>query len=117
MITLNHIQSLQYIKEMQMAKTSLQEGYSGRSRVCARRAAIILLRAWMDSTQISYPNVDGYRLIQFALENAELPQNTTQILNHLVQRVDGSYNLPADINLLDDVNSLLEHLSINLVKY
>lgn len=96
------------------ANISSQDGRSGRSRVCARRAAVILIRAWMDSLEITYPNVDGYRLLFFALENENLPQDSKEILNHLVQRVDENYNIPAGINLIDEVNLLLEHLSIKL---
>jgi len=101
---------------MLKAKTSWEEGFLGRSRVCARRAAVILIRAWLDSLQIQYPNVDGFRLLLWALENENLPHGSKERLSHLVQRVDENYNLPAGISIIDDVNSLLEYLSIELEK-
>lgn len=112
MITLNHIQSLQYQQEISKAQNCKIAGNKGMARVCSRRAATILLKAWLDDRHIAYPVLDGYRLMLFALELPEIPEAAKESLHCLVMRVNDSYNLPTDVNLLETADRLAASLSI-----
>lgn len=96
--------------EMERARQARQAGFEGKARVCARRAAgraaQVFLRHSMPPGEIPSP-------LQSLSILAKQDQANPQVrlwIDHLTMRVDEAYNLPPEIDLLDDANQLIREL-------
>src|SRR6185369_16432113 len=66
----------------------------GQSRVCARRAAGIAIREYFTRRGTQPPNTSALDLMNLLKEEAELPSEMSEIVDHLTVRVNEEFNLP-----------------------
>ncbi len=114
MIKLNVRQNDQFLLEIRKAKESGLLGYTGRMRVCVRRAASILTDAWMETKGIESPFSDVYRTFTYLLPIFDQQTEVQEILIRLTTRVDETYQTPVDSNFIDDAYRLARLLDIEL---
>jgi hypothetical protein len=114
MTGLDHLQQDEFKLEIRRAEESLRAGNQGRMRVCARRAAGVLLRVWMQQNGIQSPYADVYRSIEFLLPLFKDQVEIKTILAHLVARVDEDYNSPVDVDYIQDVFQLAKLLGLTV---
>lgn len=98
-------------KEFQLAHVFFEQGQEGKGRVCARKAAGMAARRWLD---IHNPN-QTTRLSPFeALEKIQdinfADPKLHESLNHLIMKVDENYQLPANIHLLESARVVIDEL-------
>ena len=110
---MNENRSISFRKEFRVALESRSRGLDGRSRVCARRAAAILVREYLDSKQWEMPAGNDLQIIQF-LANQQLSPKITSLLDLYLHKVDIDFHLPSEVDLTTSLMSLADALEIQL---
>lgn len=110
----NFIEIKQLQVELDKAKESRRNGMEGRARVCARRAAGHAIRAYFRINGISYdPGSSAIHLFQQMDASSASSENTRKSLHYLLMRVDADYNLPPEVDLIDEVQTLVQLLNLS----
>ena len=94
--------------ELEKARSSRDKGNEGMARVCARRAAGIAVREYLQSKNIDPPALNNFEILSDEKLLSYLPIEITDHLNHLTMRVDENYNLPPEIDLIYDAEMVIQ---------
>jgi hypothetical protein len=97
--------------ELARAEASRLDGFEGRARVCARRAAGIAIRAYAQEHQIDLPQVSAYDLLVALEQLPGTPDEARQAARLLTERVDVDYTLPSDADLIAECRRLVTALA------
>jgi hypothetical protein len=101
--------------ELELARAARKAGNEGRARVCARRAAGLAARDYLDRHGLkprgTAPGADRTGSAYVALQALEglpaLPPHLLQAARNLTMRVSGEFQLPAGIDLIDEAKKLI----------
>lgn len=85
-------------------------GFEGRARVCARRAAGAAVREYLELQGLSVTSPSAYDLLAALQEMPGISDAVRQAASHLLIRVDETYALPIDADLLADARWLANEL-------
>ena len=96
--------------ELSKGEEARADGNEGMARVCARRAAGILIRDYLTKKQVPHPSSTAYDLIRFLRDTAGISSDIQQVLDHLIARVDAEHNLPVNIDLIKETRWLVQVL-------
>lgn len=96
--------------EFQMAANARAQDNEGRARVCARRAAGIVIREYFTRRSIQTLSPSAYDLLNSLLEMDGLPADLRQSVGYLTLRVDEEHNLPMGVDLIREAQTLCERL-------
>jgi hypothetical protein len=96
--------------ELSLAEKARVEGFKGRARVCARRAAGIAIREYFQTHLTPVINSNFYQLIQEFRDLSNLPEDLSRIADHLLIKVNEDFDLPGEIDLIAEVRLLVERL-------
>lgn len=102
-----------YIKELEQAQKAREQGNEGQARVCARRAAGIVIKDYLTRKGIHPPSVSAYDLLHYMKEEPLLPADLKLIAEHLTVRVTEEFKLPIDADLIAESRQLCEWLEKN----
>ena len=112
--------------ELSRGEAARREGFEGRARVNARRAAGAAIRAFYEQRGLEAPGpsaIDLLTHLQALIERGEieLKGNTPntgldarQVIEHLLLRVDESFSLSVEADLLAEARWLASTLEENL---
>lgn len=102
--------------ELQQAQTALAEGYEGRARVCARRAASEAMREYLRQKRAASPGELGHMNLMDLTASLTMQPNLSpearNILRYLAMRVNPGFELPEQISLIDEVSRLPQVLGL-----
>lgn len=110
MIANNLLWKSKFEYELSQAEIARQNGNEGRSRVCARRAAGVVVEAYL--IQHGYPN-PGPSIqdrIRFLLTLDNLSPEIHQVAGHFLVKVTQDYTLPIQADLIADARWLVNQL-------
>ncbi len=96
--------------ELDLAEKSRREGYEGRARVCARRAAAIAIREYFVRHRIPEVPGNALGLIQAVKSLPDIPQEMRRLAEILLLRVDEDFQLPPEIDLIAAARKLIGEL-------
>jgi len=99
-----------FAREMKMADKARTEGNEGKARVCARRAAGIVADAYMKRRGVSTPNMTAYERVKILQTWPDLPDGVDAVVAHMTTRVNESYELPIDADLVAEAQWLADVL-------
>ncbi len=99
-----------FAREMKMAEKARLEGNEGKARVCARRAAGIVADEFMKRSGVSTPNMTAYERIKLLGAWPGVPEGVGEVVAHMTTRVNTSYELPVDADLVAEARWLAEAL-------
>ena len=99
-----------YTKEISRANEVRANGNEGQARVCARRAAGVVLREYFARNNIQVASPSAYDLLKVLLEMDDLPAGLRQSAEYLTLRVDEEFKLPAGVDLVKEAETLCERL-------
>lgn len=99
----------EYDKAVQARKAGLE----GRSRVCARRAAVHLVREYLHSENLDPGNINGFDLLIF-LEKSSRDLHIKTTLGLYTEQVNVNYELPSKADLIGTLFDLAGYLNIPL---
>jgi hypothetical protein len=97
-------------QELASAAQARSQGFEGRARVCARRAAGAAIRAYLEQRGLPAPGPSAMDLLQYFRSLPGLTAEHVRVLDHLLARVDESFALPQEVDLLADARWLIETL-------
>ena len=96
--------------ELKHAQSAQALGNEGQARVCARRAAGIAARDYLERHGEKVRTPSAYDLLKALAEDPSLSDDLRQIAMHLTMRVDEQFKLPADIDLIMEAERLCGEL-------
>ena len=99
-----------YTKEISRANEVRARDNEGQARVCARRAAGVVLREYFARHNIQAASPSAYDLLKVLLEMDDLPADLRQSAEYLTLRVDEAFKLPSGIDLVKEAELLCERL-------
>lgn len=102
-----------YIKELEQAQKAREQGNEGQARVCARRAAGIVIKDYLTRKGIQAPSVSAYDLLNYMKKEPLLPSDLKLVAEHLTVRVTEEFKLPIDADLIAESRQLCEWLEKN----
>jgi hypothetical protein len=97
-----------------MAESARSEGNEGKARVCARRAAGIVIGEYLRRHKKidDYPN-SSYARLQYIQEITGLPSKVKEVSEHMLARVDENHNIPFEVDLVSEARWLAKALLPN----
>jgi hypothetical protein len=95
-----------YQAEIQHALAARESGNEGMARVCARRAAGILIGEYF--RKLDKPRIPGssYDRLRLLISTPQTPEAAREIANLLILRVDTDHTLPLEVDLIAEVVNL-----------
>jgi hypothetical protein len=97
-------------EELNKAFAARQNKNEGMSRVCARRAAGMAIRGYFSSLHQPLSTANAYKLLKDDNIRKLIPGELHMIMDHLILRVDTSYQLPENIDLLKETDRFINQL-------
>ena len=97
-------------EELTRGAQARQEGYEGRARVCARRAAGIAIRAYLEGIGKPVPAQSAYDLLRYLEAETGIPLEIRKAAEHLLARVNENFSLPEEIDLLAEARWMIDRL-------
>ena len=102
---------LQIQEELLLAKQSRIEGNEGRARVCARRAAGAAAQRFLLNAGIADRPENAMDSLQTLRSDQSLPDRVIKAVDRLTQKVDLDYNLPADVDLIIEAETVIQYIN------
>ena len=96
--------------EFEKAEQARARGNEGQARVCARRAAGIAIREYLTRRGIRPPSVSAYDLLNLLKDDPSLSPDLKLIADHLTLRVTEEFELPVDVDLVDEAKKFCREL-------
>ena len=99
--------------EFEKAEEARTRGNEGQARVCARRAAGIAVREYLQRQGIRPPSMSAYDLLNMVKGDPALAgrSDLRQIADHLTLRVTEDFKLPVNADLVAEARIFCEELS------
>jgi hypothetical protein len=85
-------------KELSNSQLHHQAGFSGRARVCARRAAGITLLYYLELLENPIQSKSAYNVLRYAQTSTLFPPKIQDAARILTMRVDEDFNLPSNLD-------------------
>ena len=87
-----------------------QAGQEGRARVCARRAAGVAIREYLELQGVPPAGPSAVDLLNQVKDWADAPPEIRDAAGHLLLRVDETFTLPVPVDLLAEARRLVNIL-------
>jgi hypothetical protein len=101
---------IEYTHEIEHAFSALRSGNEGLARVCARRAAGIILGEYLSRQGYPLQSSSAYERLTVFISLPDIDPYYQDIAKHFLLKVDTEHKLPEGINLINDVKWLAENL-------
>jgi hypothetical protein len=96
--------------EFDRGEAARARGNEGQARVCARRAAGIAIREYLERRGETVRISSAYDLLSRLIEDPLVSGEVKQAAAYLTMRVDKDFKLPADVDLLAESRRLCDLL-------
>jgi HEPN domain-containing protein len=100
-----------YHKEIEAARAARQQKNEGQARVCARRAAGVVIREYYRQRGQPIRASSAYELLKMLTEDLSQPAAVRQSAAALTLRVNEAFNLPVATDLVKEAESIAAALS------
>jgi len=97
-------------QEFKRAEQARADKNEGQARVCARRAAGIAIREYLNRKGIRPPSSSAYDLLNLIKDDPLLSLDLRLIAEHLTLRVTEEFTLPVDADLVAEARTLCNEL-------
>jgi len=92
-------------REIESAMAAREDGFEGRARVIARRAAAFAISSWMYVNAVNKQSAIS-TLVEF--HSLDIPEDVKTASSHLLLKVNEQYSLDEGIDLLMDARVILD---------
>lgn len=100
-----------FTREIEKARKAREKGNEGQARVCARRAAGAILSIYFSRQGISVVGLSAYQMMKLFLHQSQIPETARMNVNHLLMQVNEIFQLPAEIDLIQEALALRDQIS------
>lgn len=98
--------------EINNALLARSRGNEGQARVCARRAAGLAARKYLELRKSPIRNTkSAYELLLSIIDHPEISVTARQNAVNLTLRVSETFQMPFNLDLIEEARSLCEQLS------
>ena len=101
---------LNYEQEISQARHARLIGNEGMARVCARRAAGIVIGEYLQRKSLARLGPSAYQRLKFLETTPGLDIRVKQVAEHFILSVDKEHKLPDHIDLLSEAQWLAHEL-------
>ncbi len=98
-------------QELSSGEEARSRSLEGRVRVCARRAAGIAVRAYLEEKLLPVPGGNYIDLLEFVQSLEEVPPEAQHSAARLLERVNEGYSLDSGNDLLAEARNLINVLA------
>jgi hypothetical protein len=99
-----------YMKEVKGAFMARSDGNEGMARVCARRAAGIIIGEYLNQHGYTGVSNGAYDRLSLFTNLNEVDEKYKEVAKHFLMRVNPDHNLPMKVDLISEVIWLEENL-------
>lgn len=96
--------------EIARAERARAEGNEGMARVCARRAAGLVARAYLKAHRIPAAGTSAYDSLRSLAAQHELNEPIRRAAEHMLLRITQDHELPVDADLIAEARTLRRQL-------
>lgn len=96
--------------ELEQARLARQKGNEGMARVCARRAAGIIIGEYLHRRGLSDPGPSAYDRLAALQSLPDVDEHCKTVSNHFLIRVNSDHKLPLDVDLISEAEWLAHEL-------
>ena len=100
-----------FYREIQLAVNARRSGSEGRARVCARRAAGIVVGKYLSRIDENFSDRGVYDNLRYFISLSQISPEYKETASYFVLRVDEKHNLPIDVDLIKEALKLKENLN------
>ena len=100
----------QYEVEINQAHEARAVSNEGMARVCARRAAGIVIGEYLRRNDQPDLGPSAYDRLQYLVSSPEIPTEAHKCAEYLLLRVTPDHDLPVDVDLISEVEQLKNSL-------
>ncbi len=104
---------VEYKNEIERALLARSDGNEGMARVCARRAAGIIIGEYLNQLGYSSMSNSAYDRLSLFITLPNVDKKHKEVARHFLIKVNLNHNLPVKADLISDVIWLKENLIIN----
>ena len=101
---------VEYLKEIEHANSARKIGNEGMARVCARRAAGIVIGEYLSRQGYTNLSNSTFERISIFVTLPGMDDNNRDIASHFLVKVNADRNLPIDADLISDTQWLVKNL-------
>ena len=102
-----------YKAELTRARSARLEGNEGMARVCARRAAGIVIGEFLLRRGLSDPGPSAYDRLTTLKSLPDVNERCKVVSEHFLVRVNPDHNLPLEVDLVSEAEWLAQELLTN----
>lgn len=99
-----------YEAELRQASSARENQNEGMARVCARRAIGIVIGEYLNKLGYQSPSNSAHARLRFLVALPNLPEDSREVAQHFLVKVDSDYRLPIDVDLLAEAEWLRQAL-------
>jgi len=96
--------------EIKQGESARKIGNEGMARVCARRAAGIVIGEYLLRSGVSTSGTNAFIRIRILLNHSQTKARVREITANFLLQVDQDHKLPEDIDLIKDARWLAKEL-------
>jgi hypothetical protein len=112
-VNLKKLWNAEFKKEIERALLARSDGNEGMARVCARRAAGIIIGEYLNRHGYPILSNNAYERLSVFHGLPDVDKKYKEIANHFLMKVNLDHNLPMKADLISDVIWLKENLLNN----
>ena len=101
----------QYRIEIEQANSARRAGNEGKARVCARRAAGIVIGEYISQNGLADSGSSAYSRLKYLVSLPQIPSEIRDSANYFLIHVNENHQLPIDVDLIAEA----EWLKIQLI--
>jgi hypothetical protein len=105
---------LEYKTEIEHGLNARSEGNEGMARVCARRAAGIIIGEYLQRKGYSILSKSAYHRLSLFISQPYIDQKYKDIAAHCLLKVNQDHHLPMKLDLLSEVIWLKNNLLMDI---
>ena len=106
---------VEYQKEIEHAISARKAGNEGMARVCARRAAGIIIGEYLCRQGYTNLSHSSFERISIFVSLPGMDDYNRDIANHFLLKVNADRNLPIDADLINDTQWLVKNLLLESI--
>jgi len=99
-----------YRQEMDRAKNARTVGNEGKARVCARRAAGVIVGEYLQQAGLPFSSPSAYDRLRYLISLPGLSDRVYLASQNLLQRVNSEHQLPIEVDLIEEAELLRQVL-------
>ncbi|MEJ2710281.1 MAG: hypothetical protein P8074_21905 [Anaerolineales bacterium] len=101
---------IKFREELERAEAARRAGNEGMARVCARRAAGILIGQYIQEHDLPRVGPSAYNRLKYLAARHELPSQVREVAGHFLVRITPEHDLPVEADLIAEARWLKDIL-------